>query len=59
MVTQQFVDDALPPEEGEDGPLYRAALEAERDERLAAEMSEWDEAVGDGLTAEPEPTPRK
>ncbi len=33
---------------GEDDPLYRAALAVEQDERLAAEMAEWDGAVGDG-----------
>ena len=36
---------------GEDDPLYRAALAVEQDERLAAEMAEWDAAVGDGLAS--------
>lgn len=47
---QQLLEQALPADEGEDDPLYRAALDVERDERLAAEMAEWDAAVGDGLT---------
>ena len=49
---QQLLEQALPPDEGEDDPLYRAALDVERDERLAAEMAEWDAAVGDGLAPE-------
>ena len=49
---QQLLEQALPPDEGEDDPLYQAALDVERDERLAAEMAEWDAAVGDGLTPE-------
>lgn len=42
----------MPRDEGEDDPLYRAALEVERDERLAAEMAEWDDTAGDGLASE-------
>ena len=34
---------------GEDDPLYQAALAVERDEHLAAAISEWDAVVGDGL----------
>ena len=56
---QRLLEQALPLDEGEDDPLYRAALEVERDERLAAEMSEWDEAIGDGLTTEPLARPPK
>ncbi len=41
---------ALPADEGEDDPLYQAALAVERDERLAAEMSEWD-ATSCGLAS--------
>ena len=48
---QQLLEQALAPEGGEDDPLYRAALEVERDERLAAEMAEWDGTVADGLEA--------
>jgi len=39
----------VPTNEDED-PFYRAAIEVERDEQLAAETSEWDEVVDDGLT---------
>lgn len=46
---QQLLEKALLQEEGEDDPLYRAALEVEKDERFAAEMAEWDATVGDGL----------
>jgi plasmid stability protein len=49
---QRLLEQALPPDEGEDDPLYRAALDVERDERLAAEMAEWDAAAGDGLAPE-------
>lgn len=48
---QRLLEQALPASEDEDDPLYRAALEVERDEQLAAEMAEWDAAVGDGLEA--------
>jgi hypothetical protein len=36
---------ALPADEGEDDPLYQAALAVERGEQLAAEMVEWDVTV--------------
>ena len=49
---QRLLEQALPPDEGEDDPLFRAALEVEQDERLAAEMAEWDATVGDGLAPE-------
>lgn len=48
---QRLLEQALPMNEGEDDPLYRAALEVERDEQLATEMAEWDAAVDDGLEA--------
>jgi hypothetical protein len=32
--------------------LYECAQAVERDERLAAEMAEWDVTVGDGIEAE-------
>ncbi len=56
---QQLLEQALPADEGEDDPLYQAALDVERDERLAAEMAEWDAAVGDGLTPEASSAPQK
>jgi hypothetical protein len=52
---QHLLEQALAPESGEDDPLYQAALAVEQDERLTAEMVEWDAAVGDGLEADPFP----
>jgi hypothetical protein len=46
---QRLLEQALAPEGGEDDPLYLAALEVEQDERLMAEMAEWDSTVADGL----------
>lgn len=48
---ERLLEEALPPEDAsDDDPLYRAALEVEQDERLAAEMAEWEEAtLSDGL----------
>lgn len=46
---QHLLEQALPPDEGEDDPLYQAALDVERDERLTAEMAEWDATASDGL----------
>jgi hypothetical protein len=46
---QALLEQALPPDDGEDDPLYQAALAVEQDERLGAEMAEWDVTVGDGL----------
>ena len=49
---QQLLEQALPPVQGDDDPLYRAALAVEQDARLAAEMAEWEAAtVADGLRA--------
>jgi hypothetical protein len=50
---QKLLEQALPADGGEDDPLYRAALAVEQDERLAAEMAEWDLTTGDGLEPEP------
>ena len=55
---QQLLEQALPPDAGEDDPLYQAALDVERDEQLAAEMAEWDAAAGDGLTSEASAAPQ-
>lgn len=49
---QRLLEQALAPEGGDDDPLYRAALEVEQDERLAAEMAEWDGTAADGLEAD-------
>jgi hypothetical protein len=48
---QHLLEQALAPEGGEDDPLYQAALAVEQDERLAAEMAEWDGTIADGLEA--------
>jgi hypothetical protein len=51
---QQLLEQALPPVQGDDDPLYQAALAVERDARLAGEMAEWEVAtVGDGLAVAP------
>jgi plasmid stability protein len=55
---QALLEQALPPDEGEDDPLYRAALAVEQDERLAGEMAEWDAVAGDGLALEVSEVPR-
>lgn len=47
---QQLLEDALPSQGDDNDPLYLAALDVERDERLSLEMAEWDTTVGDGLT---------
>ena len=47
---QELLEQALPPDEENDDPLYQAALAVEQDERLASEMADWDAVVGDGLT---------
>jgi hypothetical protein len=49
---QRLLEEALAPDGGDDDPLYRVACEVERDERLTAEMAEWDDTVADGLEAE-------
>ncbi len=49
---QHLLEQALAPEGGDDDPLYCTAREVEQDERLMAEMAEWDGTVADGLEAE-------
>ena len=39
---QRLLEEALPLENGDDDPLYRAAMAVEKEEALAAEMDEWD-----------------
>jgi len=48
---ERLLEGVLPPDDAiEDDPLYQAALAVEKDERLAAEMAEWEEAtIGDGI----------
>ncbi len=50
---QKLLEQALPADEGEEDPLYLAALAVERDARLSAEMQDWDAAAGDGLDPAP------
>lgn len=53
---QRLLEQALPADEGENDPLYLAALAVEQDERFMAELAEWDVTVGDGLHPDPDPT---
>jgi metal-responsive CopG/Arc/MetJ family transcriptional regulator len=48
---ERLLQEALPEvESSDDDPLYQAALAVERDNDLAAEMAEWEEAtIGDGM----------
>ena len=46
---QRLIEEALPADEGEDDPLYLAALDVEQDKQLAAEMADWEVAIEDGL----------
>ncbi len=55
---QHLLEQALAPAGGEDDPLYQAAMKVEQDDRLMAEMAEWDGTVGDGLEAEAFTAPR-
>jgi hypothetical protein len=49
---QHLLEQALAPEDGDDDPLYRAAMEVEADACLTAEMTEWDGTIADGLDGE-------
>jgi len=46
---QALLGQALAADGGDNDPLYLAAHEVEKDERLAAEMADWDSTVADGL----------
>ena len=52
---ERLLDEALPAEAVSDSdPLYQAALAVEKNEALASEMAEWEEAMlGDGMIAGP------
>ena len=54
---QRLLEEALPLEDGDDDPLYRAAMAVEKEEALGVEMDEWETAtIEDGLTnGSPEP----
>jgi len=49
---QHLLQQGLAPEGGADDSLYRAALEVEQDERLMAEMDEWEFTFADRLETE-------
>ncbi|HEY1261855.1 MAG TPA: hypothetical protein VGF34_21605 [Stellaceae bacterium] len=52
LFVQRLLEAALPPDSGDDDPLYQTALLVETDAALGAEMAEWEEAAsGDGLAA--------
>jgi predicted transcriptional regulator len=49
---QRLLEEALPAEDGDDDPLYRAAMAVEKEEALGAEMDEWETAtIEDGLAS--------
>jgi hypothetical protein len=59
LFVRQLLERALPPEDSDDDPLYRAALDVEQNAQLNAEMAEWETAtLEDGLDAEV-PTSRR
>jgi hypothetical protein len=59
LFVQHLLEQALPAEDSDDDPLYRAALEVERDSQLNTEMAEWESAtLGDGLDDADEPASR-
>jgi hypothetical protein len=48
---QRLLEEALPLENGDDDPLYEAALAVENEHGLASEMAEWEAAtIEDGFT---------
>ena len=50
---RKAIELALPHADAASDPLYQAALAVEADDKLAAEMAEWDVTVGDGLIGPP------
>jgi hypothetical protein len=52
---QRLLEQALPPGDADDDPLYQAAIAVEKERELSAEMAEWEAAtIGDG-TGDGEP----
>jgi hypothetical protein len=49
---QRLLEQALAAESDDEDPLYQAATQVEQDERLMAEMADWDGTVADGLAVE-------
>jgi hypothetical protein len=51
---RQLLEQALSPADGDNDPLYLAALAVEQDTALGEEMAEWEAAtIDDGLVAMP------
>jgi predicted transcriptional regulator len=49
---QRLLEEALPPEDGDDDPLYRVAMAVEKEKALGGEMDEWETAtIADGLAS--------
>lgn len=46
---QKALECALPPDEGDDDPLHKAALAVEQDDALALLTADWDVTIADGL----------
>ena len=56
----RLLEDALPPEYGsDDDPLFQAALAAEKDQALAAEMAEWEIATLDAGLGNGDPSKQR
>lgn len=59
LFVQHLLEQALPTADSDDDPLYRAALDVERNAQLNAEMAEWESAtLNDGLDDVDEPDSR-
>jgi len=57
---QRLLEQALPPWDSDEEPLYLAALDVERHAQLNAEMDEWEAAtLEDGLTEIEVPASRR
>ena len=48
---QHLLEKALPADDVDEDALYQAALEVDRDQKLGAEMADWNATAGDGLAA--------
>jgi hypothetical protein len=49
---QSLLEQALAPAGDEGDPLFLAAMAVEADERVSAEMTEWDDTIADGVEGE-------
>lgn len=60
LFVQHLLEQALPRGDSDDDPLYRAALDVERNAQLNAEMAEWETAtLEDGLIEPGVPASRR